>query len=86
MHRIPTSNQSRHMNLHQQLAGNQNRRMANEARFLDSIDAREEAAEMMVGTLVRDGKEVRYVWPKGGKYREGTRLELIAFLVRRNYA
>lgn len=68
---------------------NHNRRMANQARGLanwDALGKREEAAEAMVGQLVRDGKIVFYVWPQGGKYREGTRLELIAFLVRNNYA
>jgi hypothetical protein len=74
------------MNVHQQLEGNQNRRMANESRYLDRINAREDAAESMLGKLVRDGKEVLYVWPQGGKYREGRRLELIAFLIRNNYA
>jgi hypothetical protein len=68
---------------------NHNRRMANQARALDNWDAlskREDAAEAMLGQLVRDGKTVYYVSPVGGKYREGTRLDLIAFLVRNNYA
>lgn len=77
------------MNIHQQLEGNQNRRMANQARALnnwDELSEREDKAEEMLGQLQRDGKTVFYVWPHGGKYREGTRLELIAFLVRNNYA
>lgn len=74
------------MDLHQQLAGNQNRRMANEARFLDRISAREDAAEQMVGELCRDGKPVFYVNPVGGRYREGKHSELVAFLIRNNYA
>jgi len=74
------------MNIHQQLEGNQNRRMASQARFLASIDAREDDAESQVGSLMRDGKVVYYVSPVGGKYREGTRLSLIAFLIRNNYA
>jgi len=74
------------MNVHQQLEGNQNRRMANEARFLDRISDREDEAEEMIGKLVRDGKEVLYVWPQGGKYREDNRLKLIAFLIRNKYA
>lgn len=74
------------MNIHQQLAGNQARRMASQGRFLANIDAREETAEAMLGQLVRSGKVVYYVMPQGGKYREGTRLDLIAFLVRNNYA
>jgi hypothetical protein len=47
---------------------------------------REEAAEKLVGELCREGQQVFYVWPQGGKYREGTRAELIAFLIRNNYA
>ena len=74
------------MNIHQQLEGNQNRRMANEARFIDRISKREDAAEKMVGELCRNGKPVFYVSPIGGKYREGKRSELVAFLVRNSYA
>lgn len=76
------------MNIHQQLEGNQNRRMASERRFmnnLDKLNAREDEAEAMLGNLIRNGKTVYYVMPVGGKYREGGRLELIAFLVRNNY-
>lgn len=76
------------MNIHQQLEGNQNRRMASQARALknwDELSKREDEAEQMLGQLQRDGKTVYYVWPAGGKYREGTRLDLIAFLVRNRY-
>ncbi len=76
------------MNIHQQLEGNQNRRMASQARALaswDDLNEREDKAEEMLGQLIRDGKTVYYVWPNGGKYREGSRLDLIAFLVRNNY-
>ena len=76
------------MNIHQQLEGNQNRRMAGERRFmsnLDKLNAREDEAEAMLGNLIRDGKTIYYIMPVGGKYREGTRLDLIAFLVRNNY-
>ncbi len=76
------------MNIYQQLEGNQNRRMASERRFmnnLDKLNAREDEAEAMLGNLIRDGKTIYYVMPVGGKYREGSRLELIAFLVRNNY-
>lgn len=77
------------MNIHQQLEGNQNRRMANQARALnnwDELSEREDKAEEMLGQLQRNDKTVFYVWPQGGKYREGTRLDLIAFLIRNNYA
>lgn len=73
------------MNIHQQLEGNQNRRMASQSRFLSTIDSREEQAEAMLGQLVREGQTVYYVMPQGGKYREGGRLELVAFLIRNNY-
>lgn len=76
------------MNIHQQLEGNQNRRMAGERRFmsnLDKLNAREDEAEAMLGNLIRNGKTIYYIMPVGGKYREGTRLDLIAFLVRNNY-
>jgi len=72
-----------------QLEGNHNRRMAIEARMLarwDDLSAREDIAEQMLGQLMREGKVVYYVWPQGGKYREGMRLDLIAFLIRNNYA
>ena len=71
------------MNIDQQLNGNQNRRMANESRYLAQIERREDAAREMIGELA-SGK--CYVFPVGGKYREGTRGELIAFLIRNNYA
>jgi hypothetical protein len=62
------------------------RRMAAEDRALGRLEKREAAAEKMIGELVRDGKEVCYVYPPGGKYREGSRADLIAFLIRNNYA
>jgi hypothetical protein len=76
------------MNIQQQLDGNQSRRMAAQNRHLktwDELNNREDEAEEMLGQLMRDGKIVYYVMPKGGKYREGSRLDLIAFLVRNNY-
>ncbi len=60
--------------------------MAAEARFLEQREKREQAAEQMIGELCRDGKTVYYVWPQGGKCREGSVSELIAFLLRNNYA
>lgn len=47
------------------------------------IEQREAAAAQMIGEL-SSGK--CYVYPVGGKYREGTRADLVAFLVRNNYA
>ncbi|HRQ48462.1 MAG TPA: hypothetical protein PK725_16020 [Rhodocyclaceae bacterium] len=74
------------MDDHQQLEARQARRMAAEARFLEQREKREQAAEQMIGELCRDGKTVYYVWPQGGKCREGSVSELIAFLLRNNYA
>lgn len=71
------------MNIHQQLSGNQNRRMANESRYLSVIEKREAYAETLIGEL-SSGKF--YVWPVGGKYREGTRSDLIRYLIRNKYA
>lgn len=74
------------MQLEQMLNAKESRRFAAEDRYLARIERREDEAEQMVGKLIRDGKEVFYVYPQGGKYREGSRLELIAFLIRNNYA
>ncbi len=71
------------MTLDQQLNATQSRRMAAQDRYLTRIDRRETAAAKMIGEL-SSGK--CYVWPVGGKYREGNRADLISFLVRNNYA
>lgn len=71
------------MDIHHQLAVSHNRRMAAEDRFLKQIEKREAAAELMIGEL-NSGK--LYVFPVGGKYREGSRGDLVAFLIRNNYA
>jgi hypothetical protein len=47
---------------------------------------REGEAEEQIGELTRDGKTVFYVWPAGGKYREGSRVELVSYLIRNKYA
>lgn len=65
------------------LDARQSRRIASENRFLTRIERREAAAGAMIGEL-NSGK--LYVWPIGGKYREGSRDDLIAFLLRNNYA
>jgi hypothetical protein len=71
------------MNIDQQLNATQARRMASNDRYLARLERREVAAEQMIGEL-SSGK--CYVWPQGGKYREGSRSELISFLIRNNYA
>jgi len=76
--------------MYRQMEANEKRRLANEHSFLermerrDAMMARREArADQMIGEL-NSGK--LYVYPVGGKYREGTREELIAFLIRNEYA
>lgn len=71
------------MNIDQRLDASQARRMASDARYLARIEKRESAADKMIGEL-NSGK--CYVFPVGGKYREGSRADLIAFLIRNNYA
>lgn len=71
------------MNTDQQLDASQTCRMAAEDRFLARLEKREAAADRMIGEL-SSGK--CYVWPRGGKYREGERHDLIAFLIRNKYA
>ncbi len=74
------------MQIDQQLDARQTRRMKSESRFLDRMERREMAAEAMIGELCREGRTVFYVWPQGGKYREGSRGELVNFLTRNRYA
>lgn len=64
---------------------NHNRRMANEGRYLARLERLELQALPMIGELCREGRTVYYVYPDGGRYREGTRTELIAFLIRNKY-
>ncbi|MGO8241322.1 hypothetical protein ACC806_34860 [Rhizobium ruizarguesonis] len=47
---------------------------------------REAAAAPMIGEISRAGQPVFYIWPFGGEYREGTRAELIQYLILNNYA
>jgi hypothetical protein len=70
------------MNTERHLEACQSRRMSAEDRYLARIETREIAAEAMIGEL-NSGR--LYVYPVGGKYREGTRQELISFLIRNNY-
>jgi hypothetical protein len=67
------------------LATKQLRRMRREARQEAVLERRESAADKMIGELCRDGHPVFYVYPVGGRYREGTRSDLIAFLLRNGY-
>jgi hypothetical protein len=67
----------------QQTEGTRNRRESNDYRAFLKMARREEEAELMIGEL-SNGK--LYTFPVGGKYREGTRMDLIAYLIRNNYA
>jgi len=61
-------------------------RQRRDDKTLNRLERRENRAETMIGTLCRMGREVCYIFPQGGSYREGGKLELIAFLIRNNYA
>ncbi len=58
------------------------RRQRDEDRTHARLERLEGKAGRMVGELC-DGR--CYVWPVGGTYREGTRAELVAFLIRNRY-
>lgn len=61
------------------------RRIRNEDRAWDRYCAKADKAESMIGELVRDGKTISYVFPAGGKYREGSKIDLTDFLIRNGY-
>lgn len=71
------------MNYEAQQDAKQARRMHSQDRYLTRLEKREAQADKMIGELA-SGK--CYVFPVGGKYREGTRGELVAFLIRNRYA
>lgn len=68
------------------LDAKQARRMHAEDRYLARMEKREAAAETMIGELIREGRTVFYIFPAGGKYREGGFGELIAYLIQRRFA
>ena len=70
----------------QTLESKHTRRLRNEDKAWDQLCRRSDDAEKMIGQIVRNGQIVFYVWPQGGKYREGGRFELINFLLRNHYA
>jgi hypothetical protein len=74
------------MNIERQLDANQSRRMKAQDRYLGRRELREADAAQMVGELCREGRTVHYVYPVGGRYREGSEGALINFLIRNNYA
>jgi hypothetical protein len=64
------------------LEGRDNRRAKADDRAFVRMNRQFDAAEAMIGQL-SNGK--LYVYPVGGKYREGTRAELTSFLIRNRY-
>lgn len=72
------------MDIDRMLDARANRREAAQARYHERMMAREEMAERQIGHL-NSGKF--YVYPVGGKYKESrSKVELIAYLIRNNYA
>lgn len=67
------------------MEGRQFRRMKEEDRFMDKLDKQWKMAEQMIGELMRNGKIIYYIFPQGGRYREGTQVQLFEFLVRNRY-
>jgi hypothetical protein len=74
------------VDIERQLDAKQSRRMKAEDRYLGRLESREADATAMVGELCRNGRTVHYVYPVGGRYREGSEGTLINFLIRNNYA
>lgn len=58
------------------------KRISNENKADLRISSLEEKADRLIGELA-SGK--CYFFPIGGKYREGTRVELIQFIIRNKY-
>jgi hypothetical protein len=74
------------MSIDQSLDARMSRRLLAQDRALARLEKREAAADQMIGELCRNGRPVFYVFPVGGKYREGTRAELISYLIRNRHA
>ena len=72
-------------NIEAHLDARLSRRMKSDDRYLARRERREEAAELMIGELCRDGRTIYYVCPQAGRYREGSRWELVDFLIRNNF-
>lgn len=61
-------------------------KMRRDERNAEALERREAAAERQIGELCREGRPVYYVHPVGGQYREGTRVELVSYLLRNRCA
>ena len=60
-------------------------RHANQARAWERADRRERQADNLIGELNRNGQIVHYINLRTGKTKEGSRFELVAYLVKNNY-
>jgi hypothetical protein len=77
----------------EELADAQDRRRHRaDAKAHDRMMRRETEAETMIGEIVREGRPVLYINLRDrrgvptGKTKEGSRLELVAYLLRNGYA
>ena len=59
-----------------------NRMLERDAKAYDHWCDRADKAEEMIGEL---SSGVCYIYPAGGRYRQGTRDELVDFLIRNKY-
>lgn len=81
-HTMPT------LNFYRRLAIDEDRHHAADARYLDKLDAALDAADVLIGKLCREGREVAYLNQRNaagrmtGRIIEGTSAELLAFIVR----
>lgn len=78
---------------HMEAASNERerRRFAAEDRLIGKLDRLEPQAEALIGELCREGKTVYYInlttrtGQYTGKTKEGSRSDLIAYLIRNKY-
>jgi hypothetical protein len=69
-------------NFERQMEAKHTRRLKAELKTDARLTRLENKAEAMIGELA-GGK--CYIFPVGGKYREGTKIELLEFLIRNKY-
>ena len=70
----------------ERLERRERRRLADEHRWLCRMERLEKMAEPMIGILCREGAEVFYCWPVGGKYFESfSHTEVVDYLIRNRY-
>lgn len=79
------------MNIDRQLEILEARHLAADARHYDKLDRQIDAAELLIGELIREGKKVYYInilsrnGVPTGRTKEDTRSELISYLIRNKY-